>query len=270
VLDGLVDERLERALPESTFFDPERPLPPDVLLDEIVGPERGEGTSRRLLIGGGVITALLALAAAWRWTPIAEWIHPTRIAAWLDGVSTTEGTVALVLALFAGGSLVGIPVTVLVVAVSLVFDGWRAVLFAWLGTMTGALLTYAVGSLLGRELVRRIFGKRINRLSRRLAEHGLLSVITLRIVPVAPFSVVNMVMGASHIRLRHYVMGTMIGTIPGILAITVFVDRLLAAMVEVTALNWLGAAGIGLALAAGLWLLRRYLRRRMPRSNDLR
>ena len=73
----------------------------------------------------------------------------------------------------------------------------------------------------------RLAGQCINALSERLAENGLLAVIALRLVPVAPFAVVNMVAGASHIRLLHLLLlGTAIGMMPSTLAMMFFVEQI--------------------------------------------
>jgi uncharacterized membrane protein YdjX (TVP38/TMEM64 family) len=47
-----------------------------------------------------------------------------------------------------------------------------------------------------------------------------LTVTALRVLPVAPFSIVNLVMGASHVSLRDFVVGTFLGMAPGIVAIS--------------------------------------------------
>ena len=54
-----------------------------------------------------------------------------------------------------------------------------------------------------------------------------MAIITVRIIPVAPFTVINLVAGASHIKLKDFIWGTLIGMLPGILAITVFANSLL-------------------------------------------
>jgi uncharacterized membrane protein YdjX (TVP38/TMEM64 family) len=91
-------------------------------------------------------------------------------------------------------------------------------------------VTYTIGRKLGRETVRRFAGKRLNAITRGLAKRGLLTMILVRIVPVAPFTVVNVVAGASHIGWRDFVLGTVLGMSPGIVATVVFVDRLIAAV----------------------------------------
>jgi phospholipase D1/2 len=70
--------------------------------------------------------------------------------------------------------------------------------------------------------------------------------------------VVNMVLGAARIRLRHFTIGTAIGLAPGCVALTIFGDRLSQAFRRPDVLNWLI---LGLVAAArslgGTWLVRR-------------
>ena len=78
------------------------------------------------------------------------------------------------------------------------------------GALLSGFVTYSIGRHLGRDTVRRLAGARLNQISRKLAERGLLAVVLVRMVPVAPYSVVNMVAGASHIRLRDFMLGTLL------------------------------------------------------------
>jgi uncharacterized membrane protein YdjX (TVP38/TMEM64 family) len=84
----------------------------------------------------------------------------------------------------------------------------------------------------------------------------------VRILPVAPFTLVNMVAGASHLRPRDFLIGTALGMLPGIVAVVLFSDRLAAAVFEPTAGNfaWFALALVLIA-AAGL-ILYRWLSRR--------
>jgi phospholipase D1/2 len=92
--------------------------------------------------------------------------------------------------------------------------------YAIAGALLSAAVTYEIGRRLGRDAVRRLLGTRINGLSRRIAKRGIVAMVIVRTVPVAPFTVVNIVAGASHIRFRDYLIGTALGMLPGI-AITV-------------------------------------------------
>jgi len=98
-------------------------------------------------------------------------------------------------------------------------------------------------------------------LSQRLAQRGLLAVIAVRMVPVAPFAIVNMIAGASHIRLQDLLLGTLLGMTPGTLAMAVFVDQIIEAMKRPSQTR-LALLLASLALiGVGLWYARRWARR---------
>jgi hypothetical protein len=107
------------------------------------------------------------------------------------------------------------PVTLLILVTALVYGSGLGALYAMVGCVAAAMATYALGKFLGRSSVERLSGGSVERLSRRLARRGLLTVIALRIIPIAPFTVVNLFAGASHIRFLDYMLGTLIGMMPG-------------------------------------------------------
>jgi phospholipase D1/2 len=132
-------------------------------------------------------------------------------------------------------------------------------LYATGGVTLSAALTYAIGRRMGHDALRRMAGSRLERISQRLGRHGLLAMIAIRVIPVAPFSIVNMAAGASHISFRHFMLGTVIGMTPGIVATVVFADQLSATLrhpgVESFALLGLAAAA---AIGAAVYLKRRF------------
>jgi phospholipase D1/2 len=118
-----------------------------------------------------------------------------------------------------------------------------------------AIFFYFLGRKLGRATVRRVAGKRINELSRRIAKRGLIAVVVVRMLPIAPFTVINLIAGASHIAFRDFVAGTILGMAPGTLIIVLFVDRIVAAVRTPGPLTFtLLALTAGVALAGALLL----------------
>jgi uncharacterized membrane protein YdjX (TVP38/TMEM64 family) len=103
-------------------------------------------------------------------------------------------------------------------------------LYSLIGATLSAVFVYAIGREVGRDTVRRVAGRRINDLSRRIAKRGLLAMLFVRIVPIAPFSIINLVAGASHLAFRDFVIGTILGLAPGTVIIVFFVDRIIAAV----------------------------------------
>ena len=167
------------------------------------------------------------MTALWKWTPLNEWLTAENLQQLIETLNDYPFTPLIVITGFAIAGLFAVPLTLLVVAVAISFGAWPGSLYAILGSMLSAILGYIVGEWLGRRSVSQMAGSKLNRLSKRLANHGVMAVITVRIIPVAPFVLINLVAGASHIKLRDFIWGTLLGMLPGILAITVFANSLL-------------------------------------------
>jgi uncharacterized membrane protein YdjX (TVP38/TMEM64 family) len=126
--------------------------------------------------------------------------------------------------------------------------------------MLSAWAGYGIGEITGRGAVERLAGSRLERLSRRLAQRGILAIITVRIVPVAPFAVLNLFAGASHLRLRDFLIGTLIGMLPGVVAMAIFAEGLLS-LIGQADLRAVALVLVGLLSVGGLvWVGRRALR----------
>ena len=266
VLDPKLDPSVDELVPDAKMIDPERPIDLDRLTEKMVPKDERVRASRHIL---GVTLALLtvaALAVAWRWGPLHDWLDKDRLQALADALERLPWTPVWMLLLYAIASLVGIPITLLIVATSFVFGPWATFAYALSGSLLGGGLTFALGQVLGRDMVRRIAGKRLNALSRRLGEGGVFAVLLLRMLPVAPFTVVNLVAGASHLRMRDFLIGTTLGMTPGILAVAVLSDRLAetlqAPSLEAVALLSLVLVVVGLSVLGIRWWLRRHSRKR--------
>ena len=97
------------------------------------------------------------------------------------------------------------------------------------------------------------------RLRRQLQRRGTVAVAVLRLMPIAPFAVFNLVAGASAMRFRQFFVGSLLGLAPGIAGITFFSGSLWAAVTQPTWGNVAVAALvagllIGVALLAKRWL----------------
>lgn len=116
-------------------------------------------------------------------------------------------------------SVFAVPLAVIILACSMTWGPWLGLGYAILGASIGACLSFLMGHWLGHQALCRIAGERVNRLSLRLGKQGVLSVIVLRMLPIAPFAIVNMVAGTTHIQLKDFLIGTFFGMLPGAVAI---------------------------------------------------
>jgi phosphatidylserine/phosphatidylglycerophosphate/cardiolipin synthase-like enzyme/uncharacterized membrane protein YdjX (TVP38/TMEM64 family) len=258
-------ERSEKVLPASAVFDPERPVSSEKLLEEFVPEDVRKPGKHALWRLGLILLVLLALSAAWRWTVLGEWLSVERITGWIDHLRGSPSAPFIILGGYIVGSLVLVPVTAMILATAFTFGPLLGFGYSLSGCLLGAAVTYLCGRLVGRDTVRRLAGARVDRLGRRLAKRGLSTVATVRLLPIAPFTIVNLVAGASHIGFRDFMLGSVLGMAPGILAITVFERQLEVAIREPGA----GSLGLLAAVAAAIAVTAFIARRRLGGSEEM-
>jgi phosphatidylserine/phosphatidylglycerophosphate/cardiolipin synthase-like enzyme/uncharacterized membrane protein YdjX (TVP38/TMEM64 family) len=261
-LSATVDPQWEAQLPDERLIDPDRPLSASDLSDAVVGYPSLEPARRRFWLGAGLVALLVILAGAWRWTDLGDWLEPTALAGSLNAALQGPWGPVLTVLGFVLGSLIAIPVTLLILVTALVYGAALGAVYAMAGAIAAAAATYALGRYLGRPSIERLSGGSVEGLSRRLARRGLLTVIALRIIPVAPFTVVNLFAGASHISLRDFLLGTLIGMVPGVAAMAVFAEGILALIRDADLKHFLVAV-LALAFILGLTLFARRLFRQL-------
>ena len=131
---------------------------------------------------------------------------------------------------FVAGSLVVMPVTAMIALCGLLFEPWVAVLTATTGVLASTAVNHWIGARFGSTMSTRIPGGVTRRINRIAAASDMWSLAALRLIPIAPFTVVNLVAGASGVSLRDFLAGSVVGMGPGIVLICLSVDRARAAL----------------------------------------
>ena len=261
-LDGQVPELVNEVLPEAQFVDPERPLEPEQLAEMLLAFEEPHSTSRHMLSTAIILGSLMTLVGAWLWTPLGDWLDLETLNQSANWLKQSVYAPIIVVVVYLIGGLVAVPVTLLIIVTVIIFGPLLGFVYALIGAELSALLGYAVGKSLGLDVVRWISNGKINRLARILSQRDLKSIITVRIIPIASFTATNMIMGANHVRFGDLALGSLLGMIPGILAIALFADNLANLINEPSVLSFslLALVVIMIALMAiGLkkWLSRK-------------
>ena len=225
-VDGSVPEWLDQMVPDSGLVDRESPSAADRLVEEFISPDERHWTGGPILRGVVVLVFLFAFAAAWRWTSFGQWIDVDSISAWEASLRQSPAAPLWVIGAYLVGGLTSFPVTVLIAATAFAFEPWEALTYSLLGCIMSGILMFLIGRTLGRKTVSRLAGRRLNRVNRLLRKHGILAMIAVRMLPVAPYSWVNLAAGAVNVRFRDFVFGTVVGMSPGVTAITLFENQL--------------------------------------------
>lgn len=262
-----LDDDVIRQIPDAAVIDPERALPPDQLIDLFIEQEHRRPISKRAL-GFALLIALMAgLALALRFTPLSEIINLDQIAGQFESLRSSFWGGIIALLLFIAASALGVPITPLIVATGFLFGAWAGFGIAYTGAVLSALIGFIVGQYLGTGAMRRLAGSRLDRISKRLARRGILTVFSMRLLPVAPFALINLVAGASHLRLRDFAIGSLAGLFPGTFALTVFSDRLLETIRHPSLISVIVLIAISLLFISIGWGLSRWLNLREQSSS---
>jgi uncharacterized membrane protein YdjX (TVP38/TMEM64 family) len=88
-------------------------------------------------------------------------------------------------------------------------------IYANLGATAGAVAVFLVARYLLRDMVQAKVGDKIAAFDEGFSRDGLWYMFTLRLVPLFPFWMVNLVPALTSLPLRTYFIGTMVGIIPG-------------------------------------------------------
>ena len=212
-----------------------------------------------------MVVAVVVSAAAvllWRYTPLAEWADPDRIAKWMQQLRESMWAPVIVVGIFVLGGLIVFPLTLLITATAIVFEPAMAVAISLVGALANALTLYTLGRVVMRDTVMHAFSSAVEKLRKVLSSSGILAVATIRMVPIAPFTLVNLAAGAIEVRVRDYLIGTLLGVLPGTVALTAF-GRQLREILEQPTLKNVGVlvgvvlAWIGLSIALQRWASRR-------------
>jgi len=137
------------------------------------------------------------------------------------------------------------------------------------GSLLSAVTVFVLGRAIGKYRIQRLAGPRVGLLCRRITERGLWAVLLVRLLPIAPFSMINLVAGASPVSLRDFILGTALGMSPGIVIMATFVGRLEEAVREP---RWQAFLVLGLVIAAawsGMWYLSGRLQARVAASTSV-
>ena len=183
---------------------------------------------------------MLVLGALWSWTDLRDWTDADRLVDAIEPHRTRWYAAPLVLLAFVVAELVLFPILVLVFACGLVFGPWLGSIYALTGAIGSSLIPFYVGRRIGRRKLERIGGRIVAKLGKILERRGVVAVFLVRKVP-APFTIVNMICGASPVTLRDFVLGTLLGMGTGTLMLTILGGRI----VDIVRSPGLGELAIG-------------------------
>jgi phospholipase D1/2 len=207
---------------------------------------------------GAVLIVCVVVAVLWTRLPTTTW-DLDAVSAWL--APHRRAWYGLPVVVFAYVALAPVPVMLLIAATGVAFGPVLGPLYAMAGCLASGSCGFALGRWLGLRRVRDLGGERVVRLTATLKRNGTLAVFLLRKIP-APFVLANIVVGASTVSYRDFVVGTILGMGAMIITLAGFGIQLTTALRSPSPSTVFGAillVSIPLTLA---WVINRSLRQR--------
>lgn len=194
----------------------------------------------------GILALLAVLVVAALVVP-----HPsiTQVRAWSESVHG-PALVLIFFAVHAVATVFPIPRTVFTLSAGVLFGSAVGIAVTTAATTVSAVLAFLLVRAVGRGVVEsHLTHPAAKSVDLRLARRGWLAVGSLRLIAAAPFFVVNCCCAVSSVRLAPYTLATIVGILPGTVAVVLLGDVLTgrtdpALMVVTAVCIALGVAGL--------------------------
>jgi uncharacterized membrane protein YdjX (TVP38/TMEM64 family) len=107
--------------------------------------------------------------------------------------------------------------TVMSLAIGALFGFWGGALLVSFASTIGATLAFLASRYLLRDMVQQRFGDRLKGVNAGMVQEGAFYLFMLRLVPVFPFFLINLLMGLTPVRTVTFYWVSQIGMLPGTL-----------------------------------------------------
>ena len=119
--------------------------------------------------------------------------------------------------LYTIGTLLILPSTPLNLTGGAIFGIWWGTLWTTSAALIAAVVAFAFTRTVGRNIIAKKFAGRWEAIDAEIRLGGLFYMFAVRLLPIIPYGLVNFTAGLTSIKFRDYFVGTLLGTLPGVL-----------------------------------------------------
>jgi len=183
-------------------------------MSDTQGPKKRPSMAKysRLVIG---VVALSTLIWALRNLEIPDC---TAIQSYLD--SWGVWAPVLFIALYIMATIAFIPGLIVTMMSGLAFGPWWGTLIVSIGSTIGATLAFIISRYVARESIEGFLSKQawFDKFKNSIEENGFNFILFVRLVPLFPFNGLNYACGLVPLKIKDYILGSMLGMLPGTFA----------------------------------------------------
>jgi len=156
---------------------------------------------------------------------------------WIENILQSKFAIPGTILLFILSGLVLFPVTILIAVTAAIFGPYQGLILALAGTLSSACVGYLIGRKIGIPKSDALFAAQFQEFKQKIKNSGIMGVSLIRMLPVAPFGLMNILFGMNAVPFSSYVMGSLLGILPGTIALSLFGSSLFRLFSEADAQN---------------------------------
>jgi pyruvate/2-oxoglutarate dehydrogenase complex dihydrolipoamide dehydrogenase (E3) component/uncharacterized membrane protein YdjX (TVP38/TMEM64 family) len=175
----------------------------------------------RWRLWGALGVAAVAAIVAYRHFELGQWLTLENLKASRDALAARHDarpafTAALFFALYVVATALSVPgAAILTLAAGAIFGLGLGLLLVSFASSLGALLAFLGARYLLRDAVQARFGRRLEPINEGLKRDGVWYLLTLRLVPLFPFWLINLLMGLTAMPAGRFYLASQIGMLAG-------------------------------------------------------
>jgi uncharacterized membrane protein YdjX (TVP38/TMEM64 family) len=140
--------------------------------------------------------------------------------------------------LYVVATILVLPSTALNLTGGALFGPWLGLFWTSVAAIIAAVIAFIFSRTIGREAVAKRLAGRWQAMDIEVQRGGVFYMFAVRLLPIMPYGLVNFAAGLTSISFKDYLIGTSLGTVPGILPFV-----------------WLGSSGVRAVKTGDVWPL---------------
>lgn len=168
-----------------------------------------------------IIAIILILIMAIMYFDVISWFSVDNINGllneWKDQVKSQRLLVSIVgIGVYMAVVSLALPVASLItLSMGILLGFTNGVIVVVIGATLGAAVNFLLTRYLIGDAIQKKYGDKLKKINQELEENGKSYLLTLRLIPIFPFFLINLAAGLSNVRFSTFIVTTMLGIIPG-------------------------------------------------------
>lgn len=139
--------------------------------------------------------------------------------------------------------------------------GLKGFMYLLIAAYISSVAEFLIARYFARQAVEKLIKGKISSLDEKIAKHGFLTVLLVRLIPNVAWDIQNLALGITKVKFRDYFLATLIGIMPGSFALVYFGASVINVL---TSPKNFWMIIVAVLIFAGVYILQKYLRKTKP------